>query len=133
MLDVAVQNLNTTGQTDGASWLYIVFGVLLLLIVTWSWSGATVGSRWWVKNIGNKRGSGFHPLVLGFLPGLGMLSIAGGIYHLVSHNSPWMVLAYILFIAGTLIFFGGIFFHPRWWGPRWFRTIWDERETRRSR
>lgn len=57
-------------------------------------------------------------MVLGALPGLGLLLVVGGLNRILGDSSePFLV---PIFLAGAAILFIGVV-HPRWWGPRWFR------------
>jgi hypothetical protein len=97
---------------DLAGWLWLALGGAACAVAVWSWLGRTPRARWWFGR------SGFYPLVLGALPGFGLLLVVGGLYRLLGSGAEAFLVPF--FLIGAVITFIGIA-HPRWWGPGWFR------------
>jgi hypothetical protein len=95
-----------------AGWSWLLVGLLACAVAAWSWLGRTPAARWWFGR------SGYYPLVLGALPGFGLLLVVGGLYRLLSSGANVFLMPF--FLAGVVVTFVGIL-HPRWWGPGWFR------------
>jgi hypothetical protein len=97
---------------DRSGWAFLVVGVAAAVFTTWCWLGHTPAARWWSKR------SGYHALVLGALPGFGILLVVAGLYRLLGSDSEPYLMA--LFVVGAAVLFIGVV-HPSWWGPGWFR------------
>ena len=97
---------------DPIGWFWLVIGVGACALAAWSWLGRTPRARWWFGR------SGLYPLVLGALPGFGLLLVVGGLYRLLGSWADALLVP--LFVVGALVTFIGVL-HPRWWGPGWFR------------
>ena len=97
-------------------WVWLVLGIGLCGVAAWSWLGRTPRARWWFKR------SGYYPLVLGALPGFGILLLVGGLYRLLGSDSEGYLAP--LFVVGAAVLLIGVV-HPRWWGPGWFRRAPD--------
>jgi len=97
---------------DLAGWLWLAVGVVACAVAVWSWLGRTPRARWWFGR------SGYYPLVLGALPGFGLLLVAAGLYRLLGSGAEVFLMP--LFVVGAAVTFIGII-HPHWWGPGWFR------------
>src|SRR3978361_48037 len=97
---------------DLSGWACLVLGVAACAVAAWCWLGRTPRARWWFKR------SGYYPLVLGALPGFGILLIVGGLYRLLGSGSE-AYLAVFFVIGAAVLFIGGV--PPGGWGPGWFR------------
>ncbi len=97
---------------DLAGWVWLVVGLAAVSLAAWSWLGRTPAARWWYGR------SGFYPLVLGVLPGFGLLLVVAGLYRLLGGDADALLVP--LFVVGAATTFIGVA-HPRWWGPGWYR------------
>lgn len=93
-------------------WAWLVLGVVACAVAAWCWLGRTPRARWWFRR------TGYYPLVLGALPGFGVLLLVGGLYRLLGSGVEGYLTPF--FLVGAVILFIGVI-HPRWWGPGWFR------------
>lgn len=99
----------------------VLIGVALLVLTAWSWRGQTARSRWWVPTLGGRH------LVLGVLPGLGVLVSGGGLMAMTRGMGEALFGATVLVVGlpmlvGVVLEFAGMFgLLPKWWGPRWYR------------
>lgn len=100
-------------MTDGGAWFGLVAGIVALALAAWSWAGRSPRARWWYRS------EGYYPLVLGALPGMGLLLVVGFAYRLTG-RSELGVLAPFFFVGLAVIVLGIV--HPSWWGPGWFRA-----------
>lgn len=97
-------------------------GVAALALTGWSWAGRSPGARWWFHR------QGYHSLVLGALPGMGLLLVVGAVVGLAGGRAVGLLVP--LFLVGVVIVFVGIA-RPPWWGPRWFRESPEARQRKR--
>ncbi len=108
---------------DLTGWGWLVVGLACCTLAAWSWLGRTPRARWWFGR------SGYYSLVLGALPGFGLLLVVGGLYRLLGSGAkPFLV---PFFLIGAGVTFIGIV-HPRWWGPGWFRRARSGRSAMRG-
>lgn len=89
-----------------------LIGILILLYVWSCWSGK---NRGWLEH--SRR---WTWLVLGPMPGWGVLALGMGIGMLDYGGAPGRAVMYIGGAGSLLGFFIGIA-EPSWWGPSWFR------------
>jgi len=95
-------------------WIPLLGGALLAFSA-WGWLGRTAASRWWVRTWEG------DSLVLGVLPGMGLLLFGLGIVA-VFDNALLQTMGSFLWLAGFPVFLLG-FLTPRWWGPAWYRRM----------
>jgi len=98
----------------GDLWIPLLGGVLLVLSI-WGWLGRTRASRWWVRTWEG------DSLVLGVLPGMGLVLFGLGIFAVVD-NALLETIGSFVWLAGFPVFLLG-FLTPRWWGPAWYRRM----------
>lgn len=76
----------------------------VLALTGWSWAGRSPSARWWFHR------QGYHSLVLGALPGMGLLLVVGAIVGLTGGRATGLLTP--MFLIGVAIVFVGIA-HPR--------------------
>jgi hypothetical protein len=94
----------------------VAIGAGLLLLSVWAWRGRSRRSRWWVRSpFGGQ-------VMLGLVPGLGLIILGAGLLTLVG---PWFTAVVALpVLFGAALEFAVIFARlPHWWGPRWYRRL----------
>jgi len=94
--------------------LVVLVGTALLALFAWCWAGRSRGARWWATRR-------FGPqLVLGVVPGLGLIVVSGGVLTLAGTAAALPLTP--LFLVGAVLELAGIFdLLPRRWGPAWYR------------
>jgi hypothetical protein len=96
--------------------LVVLIGVCLLAVSVWGWAGRSRMARWWV-------GRPFGPqLVLGLLPGLGLLVLGGGLLALAG-TAVALAVALPMLLGAVLELAGMSSLLPGWWGPKWYRQL----------
>lgn len=95
--------------------LVVLIGAGLLALFAWCWLGRARSARWWATRR-------FGPqLVLGVIPGLGLIVVAAGVLTLAGTGAALPLTP--LFLAGAVLELAGIFdLLPHWWGPAWYRS-----------
>lgn len=111
-------------MTDAGDWVGLGAGIVALVLAAWSWAGRSPRARWWFRR------EGYHSMVLGGLPGFGLLLVVGFAYKLTGESALAVIAP--LFLAGIAVVLLGIL-QPSWWGPSWFRAAPEgRRRTRRG-
>ena len=101
-----------------------VGGVLLLVIFTWSWRGASPRARWWHRD-----NHGSDSMAMGVIPGTGLILVGVAALRTLPDAVSGVALALIT-VGGIVVVIGAVV--PRLWGPRWYRD-YLARQKRRAR
>lgn len=99
----------------------VIAGAALIAAACWAWAGRSAAARWWVDTGSTRR------LMLGVVPGLGVLVLCGGMLALTEKHfrsvfdTLALVVALPMLAAVVLEVVSMLGLLPRWWGPKWYR------------